>query len=91
MQENAQKYCAIWVNVCSLANIDYLKAAKKFGIPKRIVHCHNADNGDSFLRGQLHKINRAQIDLELRKLSDECDFIYYSRSRSVVFVQGKGF
>lgn len=48
MQENAQKYCAIWVNVCSLANIDYLKAAKKFGIPKRIIHCHNADNGDSF-------------------------------------------
>lgn len=62
MQENAQKYCAIWVNVCSLANIDYLKAAKKFGIPKRIIHCHNADNGDSFLRGQLHKMNRAQIN-----------------------------
>lgn len=61
MQENAEKYCAIWVNVCSLANIDYLKAAKKFGIPKRIIHCHNADNGDSFLRGQLHKINRFQI------------------------------
>lgn len=62
MEENARRYCAIWVNVCSLANIDYLKAAKKFGIPKRIIHCHNADNGDSFLRGQLHKINRLRID-----------------------------
>lgn len=61
MRRNAEKYCAIWVNVCSLANIDYLKAAKKFGIPKRVIHCHNADNGDSFLRGQLHKINRLQI------------------------------
>lgn len=62
MRKNADKYCAIWVNVCSLANIDYLKAARRFGIPKRIIHCHNADNGDSFLRGQLHKMNRLLID-----------------------------
>ena len=57
-KENAKKYCAIWVNVCSLANIDYLKFAKKFGIKTRIIHSHNTQNMDSFLRGLLHKFNR---------------------------------
>ena len=30
-KRNADKYDSIWVNVCSLANIDYLKYAKKYG------------------------------------------------------------
>lgn len=58
---HANQYCAIWVNVCSLANIDYLKAAKKYGIKTRIIHSHNAQNMDSKLRGVLHKINRLFI------------------------------
>lgn len=61
MKSNAKNYAAIWMNVCSLANIDYLKSAKKYGIPKRIIHCHNADNGDSYLRGLLHKMNRKVV------------------------------
>lgn len=61
MAAHAREYCAIWVNVCSLANIDYLKAAQKYGIPKRIIHCHNAANGDSFLRGLLHRYNRRVV------------------------------
>lgn len=56
--KNAKKYDAIWVNVCSLANIDYLIYAKKYGIKKRIIHCHNSQNMDSFFRGVLHKINK---------------------------------
>lgn len=60
-KENASEYCAIWVNVCSLANIDYLKFAKKFGIKTRIIHSHNTQNMDSFLRGLLHKFNRLFI------------------------------
>lgn len=52
------EYSAIWVNVCSLANIDYLKYAKKYGIEKRIIHCHNSKNMDSTIRGLLHKWNR---------------------------------
>ncbi len=55
----AQDYCAVWVNVCSLANIDYLKMAKKFGIGCRIIHSHNAQNMDSFARGLLHRLNRS--------------------------------
>ena len=34
---HAKEYHAIWVNVCSLANIDYLKLAKKYGIKKEKI------------------------------------------------------
>ena len=60
-QEHGKDYSAIWVNVCSLANIDYLKYAKKYGIKKRIIHAHNSQNMDSFLRGVLHRINKLFI------------------------------
>ena len=56
--QNAKKYDTIWVNICSLANIDYLKYAKKYGIKRRIIHCHNSQNMDSFIRGLLHKYNK---------------------------------
>lgn len=58
---HAGDYCAVWVNVCSLANIDYLKVAKKFGIGCRIIHSHNAQNMDSFARGLLHRLTRPFI------------------------------
>ena len=58
----AKEYDCIWVNVCSLANIDYLKLAKKYGIKKRIIHSHNSQNMDSFMRGILHRINRFFVE-----------------------------
>uniref|UniRef100_UPI0040577249 glycosyltransferase family 1 protein n=1 Tax=Agathobacter sp. TaxID=2021311 RepID=UPI0040577249 len=61
-EKHANEYHAIWVNVCSLANIDYLKFAKKYGIKKRIIHSHNSQNMDSRLRGLLHKWNKRSID-----------------------------
>lgn len=61
MKEHASEYCAIWENVCSLANIDYLTEALKYGIPRRIIHSHNGENPDSFLRGVLHRINRIRV------------------------------
>lgn len=61
-KKHAKEYLAIWVNVCSLANIDYLIYAKKYGIPKRIIHCHNSRNMDSFARGLMHKFNRRRIE-----------------------------
>lgn len=48
--------------MCSLANIDYLKMAKKYGIKKRIIHSHNSQNMDSKLRGMLHKINKQMLE-----------------------------
>jgi len=61
MKQHASDYQAVWVNVCSLANIDYLKAAKKYGIKKRIIHSHNSQNMDSQLRKFLHILNRKKI------------------------------
>ena len=60
-QEHAKEWDAIWVNVCSLANIDYLIVAKKYGIKKRIIHSHNSQNMDSALRKVLHQINKLRI------------------------------
>ena len=60
-KENSKNYDTIWVNVCSLANIDYLKYAKKYGIKRRIIHCHNSQNMDSFLRGLLHRYNKLKL------------------------------
>ena len=59
--KHAGEYQAIWVNVNSLANIDYLKLAVKYGIPKRIIHSHNAQNMDTKLRGMLHEANRSKL------------------------------
>lgn len=59
--EHAKEWDAIWVNVCSLANIDYLKMAKKYGIKRRIIHSHNSQNMDGKIRVLLHKLNRRRI------------------------------
>ena len=61
-EKHSKEWSAIWVNVCSLANIDYLKLAKKYGINKRIIHSHNSQNMDNTLRGFLHKWNKKRID-----------------------------
>lgn len=61
-KNNAQNYDCIWVNVNSLANIDYLKLAKKYGIKRRIIHSHNSQNMDNKLRGILHAFNRININ-----------------------------
>lgn len=61
-KKHATEYDAIWVNICSLANIDYLIMAKKYGIPKRIIHSHNSQNMDGKLRGLLHQYNKKRID-----------------------------
>ena len=60
-EKHSKEYSTIWVNICSLANIDYLKYAKKYGIKNRIIHCHNSQNMDSFLRGLLHRWNKLFI------------------------------
>ena len=60
-REHAKEYDAIWVNVSSLANIDYLICAKRYGIKRRIIHSHNSRNMDSALRGKVHGMNRRII------------------------------
>ena len=61
-RQHAGEYQAVWMNTCSLANIDYLKMAKAYGIPCRIIHSHNSQNMDSRLRGVLHWLSKRVIE-----------------------------
>lgn len=57
-ENHAKEYSAIWVNLCILSNIDWLKYAKKYGIKVRIVHSHNSKNMTTKVKYMLHKINK---------------------------------
>lgn len=57
----ASQYDVLWYNTCTLANIDYLIYAKKFGIQKRIIHAHNSGNESSKIKGIFHFINRHRV------------------------------
>lgn len=61
MQLHAKEYEAIWVNVCMLSNIDYLIFAKKYGIPKRIIHCHNSSNDGGEIKLLAHNFNKNRL------------------------------
>lgn len=61
MKEHAMEYNAIWVNLCNLVNIDFLKFAKRYGISRRIIHCHNSQNMDGVLKNAIHKYHRKRI------------------------------
>lgn len=57
-----KEWCAVWVNVCILANIDYLILAKKYGIKKRIIHSHNSgDMDNSYQKRIQHLVNKRRI------------------------------
>lgn len=61
MLQHAVEYEAIWVNVCMLSNIDYLISAKKYGIPKRIIHCHNSSNDGGKVKYYIHQYNKKRL------------------------------
>lgn len=61
-KKNAKLYDVIWVNLCNLVNIDYIRYAKKYGIKVRIIHSHNSQPMDkSLIRLFLHYWNRNRI------------------------------
>lgn len=60
-EAHATEYDVVWENENSAANIDYLVYAKRYGIPKRIMHCHNAQNGEGLIRGVFHAVNRPNL------------------------------
>ncbi len=61
MEEHAKDYDAIWVHLCSLVNIDFLKSACAHGVPRRIIHCHNSQNMWGWVRSLIHKAHRKKI------------------------------
>lgn len=79
--KHGKEYDAIWVNLCLLSNIDYLKLAKKYGIKKRIIHCHNSKNMGSMLNGIMHKFNKlfiARYATDYWTCSHEASNFFYS-------------
>lgn len=57
-----KKYDVLWANLNSLANIDYIKYAKKYNYKKVIVHSHNVDNMGDRLQKIAHTLNKCRID-----------------------------
>lgn len=57
-----KQYDIVWINTCGLANMDYLKYAKKYDVPIRIVHAHSGSNMFGALKGVLHFINKYRIE-----------------------------
>lgn len=60
-KEHAQEYSAIWVNVCNLVNLDYLKLAKKYKIENRIIHSHNSECFEKSWRDIVHILHKHLI------------------------------
>lgn len=55
---NETSYDVVWDNRDSLANLHFLKAAKRFGVPVRIIHGHTMTNLGGYAKGILHNVNR---------------------------------
>lgn len=60
-RERKEDWDGIWVNVNSLANIDYLIHAKRAGIRKRIIHSHNSFDSNGKIRRVLHEVNKRRL------------------------------
>ena len=60
-RNHSSEYDVIWVNVCNLVNLQYLKLAKKYGIKKRIIHSHSSENQESKWRYYLHNFNKRRV------------------------------
>lgn len=57
MKEHGGEYRALWANLNDISNIDVLVQAKKCGIPRRIVHIHNAGLPKVFVTKLFSKLN----------------------------------
>lgn len=83
-KENSKKYDVIWVNVCALSNIDYLKYAKKYGINRRIIHSHNSQSIESKLKRIFHNINKNYVtnySTDLWACSKEAGEYFFDQKR----------
>lgn len=60
-KEHSKEYVAVWANLNSLMNIDFLNYAKKYGIKRIIVHSHNSNNMGGRIQKIFHTINKCVI------------------------------
>jgi len=57
---HAKEYIAFWFNSNSLANLDYLTYAYRYGIKKRIVHSHNTMETRGMVYKVFHQLNKGK-------------------------------
>lgn len=57
---HAKDYIAFWFNSNSLANLDYLAYAYRYGIEKRIVHSHNTMETRGTVYKVFHQLNKGK-------------------------------
>lgn len=66
-RSHVSEYNILWCNKCDLGNIDYLKMAKKYGIPRRILHSHSSSNKYNGIRRilfpLLHRMNKNRVKM----------------------------
>lgn len=85
MRDHAGEYKALWMNINDASNIDILKMAKRYGIPRRIVHMHSNCIPDVAVTQVFHRINR-------QKCSDlATDYWACSDSAGVFLFHGHSF
>ena len=88
--KHGKDYDVLWMNDNSLSNVDYLKEAKRIGIPHRIMHCHNDRDMSSKAQAVLHRIHKCtigKIATDYWACSDEAAdycFIGNARKKAVV-------
>lgn len=58
--QHAKEYIAFWFNSNSLANLDYLTYAYRYGIKKRIVHSHNTMETRGIVYKVFHQLNKGK-------------------------------
>ncbi|MFI3213064.1 MAG: glycosyltransferase [Eubacteriales bacterium] len=65
LQSSEEQYDVFWCNKCELADITYLKVAKKCDIKVRILHSHNSNNMYTGFRKYgvqlLHEFNKRNV------------------------------
>lgn len=57
MREHAHEYSTLWFNVNEISNIDLLKLAYDYGIPKRATHMHNPSFPDVWITKLFSQLN----------------------------------
>lgn len=61
-RDHADEYSILWSNLNILNNVDALKLASKYGIPKRILHAHNSRQDGKPHQRLLCALNKTVFD-----------------------------
>lgn len=86
---NSKEYIAVWANLNSLMNVDFLTVARKYGIKHIIVHSHNSSNMGGLLQKILHIKNKffiAKVATEYWACSRSAAKWFYSNNLSATVI-----